>query len=375
MVLWSSDSAEASMVGSRLRGFWAGVFAMSALLGGATGAAADDAFYKGKRLTVLVNYAAGGPTDIEGRLFARHITRHLDGKPNIIVQNMDGAGGLIGTTWLGEIAPKDGTVMGYLTGAAWVYANEPEKYRVDLKSYDFIAYQPGTTVYYVRSDVPPGMKEATDLVKAKGLISGGLAADNSKDMLIRLTLDMLGVPFRHVTGYRSNNTARMALQQNEINFFAESPPGYRSVVEPNLVKHGQVVPTYYDPGWNGTTLLVPRQIAGLSLMSFQDYYAKVKGTKPSGKLWELYLASLAINSAMQRLLVLPPGTPPAALAALRAATAELNNDKAFADDAMKTIGFVPDYAASPDTNTEVRRALVLKPETRAFATQYMKGGK
>ena len=54
---------------------------------------------------------------------------------------------------------------------------------------------------------------------------------------------MLGVPYRHVTGYRSNNTARMALQQNEINFFAESPPGYRSVVEPNLVKNGIVIPT------------------------------------------------------------------------------------------------------------------------------------
>ena len=84
-------------------------------------------FYKGKRLTVLVNYAAGGPTDIEGRLFARHIAKHIEGQPNIIVQNMDGAGGLTGTTWLGEVAPKDGTVMGYLTGAAWVYANEPRE--------------------------------------------------------------------------------------------------------------------------------------------------------------------------------------------------------------------------------------------------------
>ncbi len=360
------------MVGSRQSRLWIACCAASVLVAAVSGAAAEDSFYKGKRLTVLVNYAAGGPTDIEGRLFARHIAKHIEGRPNIIVQNMDGAGGLIGTTWLGEVAPKDGTVMGYLTGAAWVYANDPEKYRVDLKSYEFIAYQPGTTVYYVRTDVPPGMKQPTDLIKAKGLVSGGLAADNSKDLLIRLTLDMLGVPFRHVTGYRSNNTARMALQQNEINFFAESPPGYRSVVEPNLVKHGQVVPTYYDPGWNGTTLLVPKQIEGLSLLPFQDFYERVKGTKPSGKLWDLYLASLAINSAMQRLLVLPPNAPPPALAAMRAAVNALNHDKAFADDAMKTVGFVPDYTAGPDTNKEVRRALVLKPETRAFAAQYMK---
>jgi hypothetical protein len=185
---------------------------------------------------------------------------------------------------------------------------------------------------------------------------------------------MLGVPFKHVTGYRSNNTARLALQRNEVNFFAESPPGYRSVVEPNMVKKGQVIPTYYDPGWNGSQLLVPRQIAGLDIMPFNELFEKVKGKKPSGQLWDLYLASLAINSAMQRLVVLPPTVPPAALDALRAAVNELNNDKEFAADAMKTVGFVPDYAASPETNAQVRKALVLSPEMRAFAAQYMKRG-
>ena len=337
------------------------------------GAQAANPFYSGKRLTLLVNYAAGGPTDIEGRLFARHITRHIEGQPGILVQNMDGAGGLIGTTWLGEIAPKDGTAMGYLTGAAWLYANEPEKHRVDLRSYEFVAYQPGTTVYYVRTDVEPGLKHPTDLVKAKGLVSGGLAADNSKDLLIRLSLDMLGVPFRHVTGYRSNNTARMALQQNEINFFAESPPGYRSVVEPNLVKNGQVIPTYYDPGWNGETLSVPKQVEGLAIMPFQELHQQIKGKPPSGQLWDVYLASLAINAAMQRLIVLPPNTPQPALDALRTAVLRLNSDKAFAEDALKTIGFVPEYVAGPDTSRQVRQALTVRPEIRAFVANYIKG--
>ena len=48
-----------------------------------------------------------------------HIAKHIEGEPNIIVQNMDGAGGFVGAAYLGEIAPKDGTMMGYLTGAAW----------------------------------------------------------------------------------------------------------------------------------------------------------------------------------------------------------------------------------------------------------------
>jgi len=344
-----------------------------ALIVSASCALAADPYYKGRRLSIMVNYAAGGPTDIEGRLFARHIARHIEGQPGVIVQNIDGAGGLTGTTWLGEIAPKDGTAMGYLTGAAWVYASEPERHRVDFRSYEFLAYQPGTSIYYVRTDVPPGMKEATDIMKARGLVSGGLAADNSKDLLMRLALDMLGLQFRHVTGYRSNNTARMALQQNEIHFFSESPPGYRSVVEPNLVKNGLVIPTHYDPGWNGETIMVPKQVEGLAVLPFHELYRKIKGVPPSGQLWDVYLASLAINSAMQRLLVLPPAAPAAAIEALQAAVLRLNNDKAFADDALKTIGFVPEYVAGPQVNRQVRQALVVKPEIKAFVVDYIKG--
>ncbi len=342
---------------------------------GAASAHADDPFYKGKRLTLLINFAAGGPTDIEGRLFARYIGKHIAGQPSLIVQNMEGAGGLIGNQYVGEVAPKDGTVLGYFTGAAWLYATAPEKHRVDFRTYEFIAYQPGTTVYYVRTDVLPGMKEATDIVKAKGLVTGGLSADSSKDLLIRLSLDLLGVPFKYVTGYRSNQNARLALEKNEINFFAESPPGYRSVVEPNLVKTGTVIPLYYDPGWNGEDFRVPRQIEGLSILPFHELYKKIKGTMPSGQLWDVYLASLAINAAMQRLVVLPPNAPKAAVDALRAAVTELNTDKAFAEESMKALGFVPEYEAGPDTNRQVRAALTVKPEVRNFVVDYVKNVK
>ena len=70
----------------------------------ATPAAGQEPFYKGKRITVLINFAAGGPTDIEGRLFAKHLAKHIEGQPNILVQNMDGAGGVVGASYLGEVA-------------------------------------------------------------------------------------------------------------------------------------------------------------------------------------------------------------------------------------------------------------------------------
>jgi hypothetical protein len=355
---------------------WAALFTLLCAISiiAPVSADAEAPFYKGKRLTVLINFGAGGPTDIEGRLFAKHIARHIEGQPGIIVQNMDGAGGLIGTNWLGEVAPKDGTVMGYLTGAAWRFATEPAKQRVDLRSYEFVAYQPGTTVYYVRTDVAPGMKDATDIGRAQGLISGGLSAEASKDLLLRLALDILGVRYRYVTGYRSDNNARLALQQNEVNYYAESPPGFRSVVLPSMVNTGMVIPVYYDPGYDGEKFYVPKQVEGLAIASFPDLYEKIKGAKPSGPLWDMYLTIDAINTSMQRQLVLPPGAPRAAVDVMRAAVLELNNDKVFADEALKTIGFVPDYTAGPNTNRDVSRTVSLAPAMRAAVAEYIRNG-
>jgi tripartite-type tricarboxylate transporter receptor subunit TctC len=78
---------------------------------------------------------------------------------------------------------------------------------------------------------------------------------------------------------------------------------------------------------------------------------------------------------MQRLILLPPGAPKAAVAALQKAVLRLNEDKAFAEDAMKTIKFVPEYTATPDLKQEVRELLTLKPEMAAALTAYMKAAK
>src|SRR4029077_5848625 len=228
--------------------------------------------------TLLINFAAGGPTDVEGRVFAKHLAKHIGGQ--VIVQNMDGAGGVGGATYLGEVAPKDGTVVGYLSGTSWIYVSEPERFRVDFKSYEFVAYQPGTTVHFVRTDVPPGIREPADIVKARGLIAGGLSIDTSKDLRLRLGLDMLGVPFKYVTGYRSSPPARLALQRGEINMFSESPPSYRPVVQPPWGKAGKAI----DVGWDSADPNDPpppeKQMEGLSLPTSPPLFKTLKGELP-----------------------------------------------------------------------------------------------
>jgi tripartite-type tricarboxylate transporter receptor subunit TctC len=355
-----------------LRAVLSGVAVICAAVVLAPGARADEPFYQGKRLTLMINFAPGGPTDIEGRLLAKHLVKHIDGHPTILVQNRDGAGGLVGTNYIGEIAPRDGTLLGYLTSPAWRSVVDPEVYRVDFKTFEFIALQPSNAVYYVRADLPPGMKRAADLMQEQGLVAAGLAADTSKDLLLRLTLDMLGLKYRYVTGYRSSNAARLAVERDEVSMHSESLPGYFAAVEPNLVKTGKVIPTWYDPSYDGKAFSVPDAMKGSSVLPFPDYYRELKGGEPSGILWDVYRANLAVDQSMLRAVVMPPGSPPAAVDALRTAVARLNEDPDYAADAIKTMQFSPRYETGADLNARVRDALKVAPGIKEFVTEYLK---
>jgi tripartite-type tricarboxylate transporter receptor subunit TctC len=243
---------------------------------------------------------------------------------------------------------------------------------VPFKTFEFLAYQPGVSIAFARTDIPPGVKVPADIAKAQGVIAGGLSVDTPKDLRMRLALDMLGVPFKYVTGYRSSPPARLALQKGEINMFSESPPSYRSVVEPNLVKTGQVIPVFYDAYYNGGPFHPPSQMEGLAILPFHELFAKVKGKLPSGQLWHNYSAIAAADGTMQRMIVFPPGTPLAARQALTAAIVRLGEDKQHAAEAMKSIGFVPEWEASADTNERARAAMSIDPAVRAFLAGYVK---
>jgi tripartite-type tricarboxylate transporter receptor subunit TctC len=338
----------------------------------AVAAHADDPFYKNRRLSILINFAPGGPTDIEGRLFAKHVARHIDGAPNIVIQNMDGAGGIVGAKYLGEVAPRDGSMAGYFTGTAFMYALDPERFKVDFKSYEFVATQPGTTVHFARTDVAPGLKQPTDIVKAKGLIVGGLSVDTPKDLRLRLAMDMLGIPYKYVTGYRSSPAARLAFQRGEINFFSESPPSYRGIVDPSLVQTGQAIAIFYDPGFDGQKFFLPEAIQGLAILPFHELFQKIKGTMPAGELWDIYKAIIGADGIIQRVIVMPPGVPQAAVDAVRAAIPRVNADKAYAEEAEKAFGFVPLWSAGPDTPKVAQAALTVPPQVRTFLADYMK---
>ena len=343
-----------------------------ALVLGFGSAHAQQPFYAGKQLTILVNYDAGGPTDLEARLLSRHVGKHIPGNPRIIVQNMGGAGGIIGTKFLGEVAPRDGSMMGYFTGSTQRYVTNPERFTVDFRTYQFIAVMPSGRIHFMRTDVRPGIKQATDVVKGEDIIVGGLQRDGPKDMAMRLTLDMLGARYRYVTGYNSSAQAMLALQRGEINYFADSPPLYKTKIEPQ-VKAGALIPVFYDPGFDGNTFSVPNFMKDYDIQPFHELYKTIKGGMPSGQLWEAYKSILLVNGTMYRLLALPPGAPQAAVDALRGAVTKLVNDKEYIDEANKVMGDVPEYVTGLSLNEDVRQALSISPELKAFMEAYGKG--
>src|ERR1700756_2625842 len=69
-------------------------------------------FYKGKRINLIVSYGTGGGYDVYARVLARHMSKHIPGNPNIIIQNMPGAGSLRGANYIYNVAARDGTVFG-----------------------------------------------------------------------------------------------------------------------------------------------------------------------------------------------------------------------------------------------------------------------
>src|SRR5262249_16082617 len=92
---------------------WASAAALAHTLPtqGARSAGVED-FDRGKTVSLLIGYSVGGGYDAYGRLVARHFGKHLPGNPNVVPQNMSGAGSLKAANYLYSVAPKDGSVIG-----------------------------------------------------------------------------------------------------------------------------------------------------------------------------------------------------------------------------------------------------------------------
>ena len=332
--------------------------------------AAERPYYQGKSITFLINFSAGGPTDIEGRIVARHLARHIPGNPAIVVQNMSGAGGVTGINFLGEVAKRDGLTLGYFTGPYNHQMMKSTTLRVDLMKVPFIASVASVTVCYIRSDVPPGIKKPTDIAKAERFRAGGLSFDSNKDLRFRLAFDILGLKYDYVTGYNSSSDARLAVQRNEIQYHDENIPGYRGVVEPQLVKTGIVTPLYYHD------VIKPDGSMGKSpdypeLNSFTEVYTQIHGKAPTGIKYEVLKAANMASQNLSRVALLPPNSPKEAVLAVRQAFTALSKDEEFIAEAKKVMRFQPRFDVGEDGERLREKVLMAPTEVVDFVRKYI----
>ena len=329
-------------------------------------------FYRGKTVSLVVNYTSGGPTDTEARLLARHLPRHIPGAPAIVVRNMGGAGGMIGVNWLGQVAPADGLTVGYMTGIVGASAHETPALKVDTTKFPFVSGVEGISVYYARADL--GVSKPADLLTKKYFWMGGLTPDNDKDLRLRAGLDLLGIPYRYISGYPGAAEARLALERDEIQFTAESMPTYRVSIEPSMVKTGQAVTIWYDTQAAASGAPHP-DAQGIDALPFESFYRQVKGEPPDSDLWRMQILLKEIGGTFQRTINFPPGAPPEAVDIWRKAIVAVEKDADYRADAEKTIKYVPRFLTGPKIEKLFFDSMRVDPKLKAFIQDYIEQGK
>lgn len=332
--------------------------------------------FRGKTVTFLINFTPGGSTDVEGRVLARHLSKHIPGKPTVVVQNMGGAGGSIGTNYLGQVAKADGLTMGYLTASVGKQALGEADLKVDLKGLEFLGNVPDVNVTYMRTDVKPGITSPADIMKTKGFWIGGLTPDSPKDLAERLQLDMLGLEYRYLSGYKGSPEARLAVQQNEIQFYNEGLASYRAAIEPGIVKSGVVIPVWYDPLEEGDRLIAAPAAAGIPARPFHEFYESVrgKGSLPTDLRWQAYMRINQLSTSFLRVLMMPPKAPETAVAAMRQALVDTFADPAYQADAKQTFNNVPAFKTGEEQRKALLSVLAPRPGVQEFIADYIAKG-
>ena len=176
-----------------------------------------DEFYKGKTLTFVVGFAAGGGFDTYTRLIARHIAKHVPGNPNVVVENRTGAGSLIAANYIYHQAPKDGTVIGNWIGPLvlqQVLGNKAAQF--DGRKFGWLGVPtPDSGVCALTK--ASGINAMDDWFKSKRPIKiGATAPGSTTDDVPKLVQAALGMPMNLVSGYKGTAKVRLAAESGEV---------------------------------------------------------------------------------------------------------------------------------------------------------------
>jgi tripartite-type tricarboxylate transporter receptor subunit TctC len=203
------------VIGKTKSGFLAGAAALAAIALAPITAEAEDAFYHGKTINIMVSYAAGGGYDLYSRTLARHLGHHIPGKPNIVVQNMPGGGGVRAANQVYMVAPKDGTTL------AAVSQNMPlfqmlggEGVQYDIAKVQWIGVLAASNSLVLTWHTS-GIKTLEDAMKRQvSMAANGIADDGW--IYPKAINGLLGTKFKVINGYSGTAEGNGAVERGEV---------------------------------------------------------------------------------------------------------------------------------------------------------------
>jgi tripartite-type tricarboxylate transporter receptor subunit TctC len=207
---------------------------------GAVSAVAED-FYKGKTVKILISSGAGGGYDLYARFLARHMERHIPGKPTIVAQNMPGAGGMKLLNHAYNAGAQDGTEMFTLHQNLPMYQRMGARgVKYDARKIQGIGRLSAGNELLLAS-AKSGVKSYKDLYERE-LIVGSTGASSNSTVYPYLARNMLGLKFKVIAGYKSGTEVKLAMERGELQGMGSWSLGSIYVSGPEYLTNGQIVP-------------------------------------------------------------------------------------------------------------------------------------
>jgi tripartite-type tricarboxylate transporter receptor subunit TctC len=180
-------------------------------------AEAQEPFYKGKTVRLVVGFSAGGGFDVYSRAISRHIGKHLPGNPNVIVENMTGAGSLVAANHVFKVAKPDGLTIGNINGGIFVQ---------QLLGWPGIEFD---ALKFEHVGVPVRDRSVCVMTKASGFNSfekwtesktllklGGTGPGSATHNIPLILKEALNLPIQLVSGYKGIADVRLAAEGGEL---------------------------------------------------------------------------------------------------------------------------------------------------------------
>ena len=278
---------------------------------------ADDAaaFYAGRNLNLIEGFNTGGGADLYTRLIGAHWVHHIPGHPNVVVQNMPGAGSMTAANHVFNVSPRDGSEIGLFAGNIAVdpvIGGVPSQY--DSRRFNWIGAPAA------ESDVCIASKNSSfktfDDVLHRDMVTGA-AGTSTLDFPVVLN-SLLGTRFKLVKGYRGSAGLRLALERGEIEGFCGI--GLDSLHSLGLREDNVTILVQ-------TSLKSDPRLEGVPIIT--DYAKSAE----QRQVMQLIFGWLA----MDRTFAAPPDVPADRVAALRAAFDATMADGAFRADVEKAL--------------------------------------